>query len=116
MTPGIDTSEANQDTGPRRAIDIRADWRSGDAWAGKPAGPDGFFKLPVTEPIWLCITNLNGDGQADLKNHGGPEKAMNVYPLEHYPYWQQVLKAAEFPFGSFGENLTTEGCLRLRSA
>ncbi|MEK6785939.1 MAG: MOSC domain-containing protein [Nitrospirota bacterium] len=71
----------------------------------------GFFKLPVTDPVWLGTTNLNGDGQADLKNHGGPEKAVNVYPVEHYPYWQQVLGAAEFPFGSFGENFTTEGLL-----
>ena len=71
----------------------------------------GFFKLPVTDPVWLGTTNLNGDGQADLKNHGGPEKAVNVYPVEHYPYWQQVLGAVEFPFGSFGENFTTEGLL-----
>jgi len=46
----------------------------------------GFFKLPITDPVWLGTTNLNGDGQADLKNHGGPEKAVNVYPVEHYPY------------------------------
>ena len=71
----------------------------------------GFFKLPVTKPIWLGTTNLNGDAQADLKNHGGAEKAVNVYPVEHYPYWQQVLGAAEFPGGSFGENFTTEGLL-----
>ncbi len=71
----------------------------------------GFFKLPVTDPVWLGTTNLNGDGQADLKNHGGPEKAVNVYPVEHYPYWQQVLGATEFPFGSFGENFTTDGLL-----
>jgi MOSC domain-containing protein YiiM len=71
----------------------------------------GFFKLPVTDPVWLGTTNLDGDGQADLKNHGGPEKAVNVYPVEHYPYWQQVLGTAEFPFGSLGENFTTEGLL-----
>lgn len=69
----------------------------------------GFFKLPVTDPVWLGTINLDGDGQADLKNHGGPEKAVNVYPVEHYPYWQQVLGTAEFPFGSLGENFTTEG-------
>lgn len=71
----------------------------------------GSFKFPVTEPIWLCITNLNGDGEADLKNHGGPEKGRERLSLEHYPYGQQVLGAAEVPFGSFGENFTTEGLL-----
>ncbi|MBM4128137.1 MAG: MOSC domain-containing protein [Nitrospira sp.] len=71
----------------------------------------GFFKLPVADPVRLGLTNLDGDGQADLKNHGGPEKAVNVYPVEHYPYWQQILGAAELSFGSFGENFTTEGLL-----
>ncbi|MBH0209598.1 MAG: MOSC domain-containing protein [Nitrospira sp.] len=71
----------------------------------------GFFKLPVTEPIWLGTINLKGDGQADLKNHGGPEKAVNVYPFEHYPYWQQVLGTSSLPFGAFGENFTTENLL-----
>ena len=71
----------------------------------------GFFKLPVTDPVWLGTTNLKGDAQADLKNHGGPEKAVNVYPLEHYSYWQQVLGAPGLSCGSFGENFTTEGLL-----
>jgi MOSC domain-containing protein YiiM len=71
----------------------------------------GFFKRPVTEPIWLGTTNLEGDGQADLKNHGGPEKAVNVYPFEHYSYWQQELGTASLPFGAFGENFTTGSLL-----
>lgn len=71
----------------------------------------GFFKLPVIEAVWLGVTNLKGDGQADLKNHGGPEKAVNVYPFEHYPYWQQVFGTSNLPFGAFGENFTTEGLL-----
>lgn len=71
----------------------------------------GFFKHSVVGPVQLRSLNLDGDGQADLKNHGGPEKAVNVYPVEHYPYWQQVLGTAEFPFGSLGENFTTEGLL-----
>lgn len=71
----------------------------------------GFFKRPVTNPIWLGMTNLDGDGQADLKNHGGPEKAVNVYPFEHYSYWQQELGTASLPFGAFGENFTTGSLL-----
>ncbi len=71
----------------------------------------GFFKLPVMEAVWLGVTNLRGDGQADLKNHGGPEKAVNVYPFEHYPYWQQELGAINLDSGAFGENFTTEGLI-----
>lgn len=71
----------------------------------------GFFKLPVTDPVWLGTTNLRGDAQADLRNHGGPEKAVNVYPFEHYSYWQQVLDAPSLSYGSFGENFTTQGLL-----
>lgn len=69
----------------------------------------GFFKEPASGPIWLGQINLEGDGQADLQNHGGPDKAVNVYPIEHYPYWAQVLNLPELPLGAFGENFTTEG-------
>jgi MOSC domain-containing protein YiiM len=71
----------------------------------------GFFKEPVAGPVWLGRTNLAGDGQADLQNHGGPEKAVNVYPVEHYPHWQADLGIAELPPGAFGENFTTGGAL-----
>lgn len=71
----------------------------------------GFFKEPTSGLIWLGLTNLKGDGQADLVNHGGPDKAVNVYPIEHYPYWEQALILPEFPLGAFGENFTTQGLL-----
>lgn len=69
----------------------------------------GFFKKPTSGLVWLGKTNLDGDGQADLDNHGGPDKAVNVYPIEHYPYWIQALTLPELPVGAFGENFTTEG-------
>ena len=71
----------------------------------------GFFKEPMAGPVWLGRTNLAGDGQADLRNHGGPEKAVNVYPAEHYPYWETELGIARLPRGAFGENFTTAGLL-----
>ena len=52
------------------------------------------------------MTNLAGDGQADLFHHGGSHKAVCVYPASHYPYWQTVLPLSELPHGSFGENFT----------
>src|SRR5690242_7923595 len=53
--------------------------------------------------------NLDGDRQADLSVHGGPDKAVYVYPTEHYPYWSRELPGLDLPWGMFGENLTTEG-------
>jgi Uncharacterized protein conserved in bacteria len=71
----------------------------------------GFFKQSTTEPIWLGTLNLAGDGQADLVNHGGLDKAVNVYPHEHYAYWEHTVGLTPLPMGGFGENLTTQGLL-----
>ena len=51
----------------------------------------GIFKLPVSGPVGLRTLNLEGDRQADLSVHGGPNKAVFAYPSEHYPYWRQEL-------------------------
>lgn len=71
----------------------------------------GFFKQPVRGPVWLGGTNLAGDGQADLQNHGGPDKAVSVYPSEHGPRWCRELGLDDLPPGGFGENFTTAGLL-----
>lgn len=71
----------------------------------------GIFKQPVSGPIWLGRTNLAGDGQADLKNHGGADKAVYAYPAEHYPDWRSELNLPDLPYGGFGENFTTQGRL-----
>jgi MOSC domain-containing protein YiiM len=55
--------------------------------------------------------NLDGDRQADLSVHGGPEKAVYVYPSEHYPQWREELPGVALPWAAFGENLTSEGIL-----
>jgi MOSC domain-containing protein YiiM len=68
----------------------------------------GFIKLPVDRPLMARRTNLDGDGQADLKVHGGPDKAILAYSADHYPSWQTVLQR-EFPYGAFGENLSIAG-------
>jgi MOSC domain-containing protein YiiM len=53
--------------------------------------------------------NLDGDRQSDLSVHGGPQKAVYVYPSEHYDFWKQELPDMELPWGVFGENFTTTG-------
>lgn len=69
----------------------------------------GFFKLPVYGRIRLNRTNLDGDGQADLHNHGGIEKAINAYPHEHYGFWAERLGIQNLEHGAFGENFTIGG-------
>jgi MOSC domain-containing protein YiiM len=71
----------------------------------------GIFKTPVTGPVHLGTLNLDGDQQADLTVHGGPDKALYTYASEHYPWWRARMPDVEFPYGKFGENLTTEGLL-----
>ncbi len=69
----------------------------------------GIFKEPVERRVQVRTLNLEGDGQADLSVHGGTDKAVYVYPSEHYPFWRRELELEDLPWGSFGENLTTEG-------
>jgi len=71
----------------------------------------GIFKEPVAGRIMLRRTNLDGDRQADLTVHGGPDKAVYGYPSEHYAYWRERFPGHELPWGAFGENFTTEGML-----
>jgi MOSC domain-containing protein YiiM len=66
----------------------------------------GIFKSPVTGAVYLGKENFVGDAQADLKNHGGPDKAVLMYAISHYDYWKRVLPQLEWVNGGFGENLT----------
>ncbi len=69
----------------------------------------GIFKAPVAGRVVVRTLNLEGDQQADLEVHGGPDKAVYAYPREHYDYWRAELPDDELPWGVFGENLTLEG-------
>jgi MOSC domain-containing protein YiiM len=82
-------------------------------WNGEPVAT-GIFKEPESGPIMLRVLNLDGDGQADLRVHGGVSKAVYAYPVEHYDFWKKTLPAdylpdMRLPYGMFGENFTTEG-------
>jgi len=82
---------------PRDRLDAR-----GRAWRS------GFAKESVVGRVRLGREQLAGDGQADRDNHGGPDKALCVYPHAHYPGWVEVL-GTPLPLGAFGENLTIDG-------
>jgi MOSC domain-containing protein YiiM len=68
----------------------------------------GIFKEPVEGRVSLRTLNLEGDRQADLTVHGGPDKAVYAYSMEHYDYWHGIFPDSPIPIGMFGENLTVE--------
>jgi MOSC domain-containing protein YiiM len=69
----------------------------------------GIFKQRVEAPVRVSRTNLAGDRQADLVNHGGPDKAICSYSGDHYPFWRAALNVDDFIDGAFGENFTLRG-------
>lgn len=71
-------------------------------------GTSGIRKIPVDGPLSVLKTGIAGDGQADLKNHGGPDKALCCYPSEHYSYWSERLER-KLRAHSFGENVSLQG-------
>jgi MOSC domain-containing protein YiiM len=73
--------------------------------------PSAFVKRPVAGRVMVERLGLTGDQQADLRVHGGPDKAIYCYPIEHYGKWLAERPSAESLLvpGGFGENLTTRG-------
>jgi MOSC domain-containing protein YiiM len=69
------------------------------------------FKTPVPGRVPVRNVNLDGDQQSDLTVHGGVDKAVYVYPSEHYAFWRDELPNADLSWGAFGENFTTQGSL-----
>jgi MOSC domain-containing protein YiiM len=79
-------------------------------WHGKLVRTS-IFKSPVLGPVRVATLNLDGDKQSDLTVHGGVQKAVYVYPSEHYLFWREEIPDLELPWGMFGENFTMEGLL-----
>jgi len=69
------------------------------------------WKDPVQGRVHVSPLNLDGDRQSDLTVHGGLDKAVYLYPSEHYAYWRAELPGAELAWGAFGENFSTDGIL-----
>ncbi len=80
-----------------------------DIQNGTETWRSGIFKSAVSGPVRLAAENLDGDQQADLRVHGGPDKAVCVYSADHYPYWREQLGVQECGPGWFGENFSVEG-------
>src|SRR6516162_2248710 len=77
-------------------------------WKGRTVHT-GIWKDPVRGRCRVRRLNLDGDGQGDLAGHGGEQRAVYVYQIESYRYWQEQLRRTDFVYGQFGENFTVEG-------
>src|SRR5947207_2013959 len=78
------------------------------AWQGKTVHT-AIWKAPVQGPRMVRRLNIDGDGQGDLAGHGGEHRAVFVYQIEAYQYWQAQLSRDDFTYGQFGENFTVQG-------
>jgi len=77
---------------------------------GKPVR-SSIWKNPVQGRVHVSTLNVNGDQQSDLSVHGGVDKAVYIYPSEHYSVWRTQPPNVDLPWGAFGENFTTDGVL-----
>jgi ferredoxin-NADP reductase/MOSC domain-containing protein YiiM len=78
------------------------------SWQGRTVHT-GAWKAPVQGPRMVRRLNVDGDGQGDLAGHGGEIRAVLVYQLQSYQYWQKHLGRDDLTFGIFGENFTVDG-------
>src|SRR5690242_9528214 len=78
------------------------------AWEGKTVHT-GVWKYPVSGPAMVRRLNIDGDGQGDTAGHGGEQRAVLVYQIQSYRYWERQLGRDDFEYGQFGENLTVDG-------
>src|SRR3954466_4748637 len=78
------------------------------AWRGQNVHT-AIWKQPVSGRVAVRRLNLAGDGQGDLAGHGGEHRAVMVYQMDSYRYWEAHLKRNDFSFGQFGENFTVNG-------
>src|SRR6476646_7419744 len=78
------------------------------AWRGNTVHT-AIWKDPVQDRRMVRRLNIDGDKQGDLLGHGGEHRAVFVYQIESYRYWQDRLGRSDFTYGQFGENFTVEG-------
>jgi ferredoxin-NADP reductase/MOSC domain-containing protein YiiM len=77
-------------------------------WKGRTVHT-AIWKEPVPGRVHVGRLNVDGDGQGDLAGHGGEQRAVYVYQIESYRYWQEQLERSDFVYGQFGESFTIEG-------
>jgi MOSC domain-containing protein YiiM len=81
---------------------VRVDYRH-------PFWTSGIVKEAVHRPVRVSTAGIEGDAQADLDNHGGPDNVVLAYDADHYPVWREKLGIIDLSYGAFGENFTLRG-------
>jgi ferredoxin-NADP reductase/MOSC domain-containing protein YiiM/ferredoxin len=102
----IDESRRGEVAGTVKAVNVGLP--KDVSWRGRTVYT-GVWKRPVDGPAMVRRRGIDGDGQGDLGGHGGEQRAVFVYQLDSYRYWQEQLGRDDFEYGQFGENLTVEG-------
>src|SRR5215475_9171139 len=93
---------------PSRLLALNVGLPREHAWRGRTVWT-GVWKSPVSGRRMVSRLNIDGDGQGDLQGHGGEQRAVLVYQVDSYRYWEQQLGRPQFDFGQFGENFTVDG-------
>jgi ferredoxin-NADP reductase/MOSC domain-containing protein YiiM/ferredoxin len=102
------TSERSRPTPAGTLVSVNVGLPKDVSWQGRTVFT-GVFKKPVSGSCRVGKLNVDGDGQGDLAGHGGEQRAVFVYQLGSYRYWQHELSRDDFSYGQFGENFTVEG-------
>src|SRR5437773_3008855 len=95
-------------SGTARLVSVNVGRPQDIEWKGRTVHT-GIWKDPVRGRCRVGRLNLDGDGQGDVAGHGGEQRAVFVYQIESYRYWQEQLRRTDFVHGQFGENFTIEG-------
>jgi ferredoxin-NADP reductase/MOSC domain-containing protein YiiM len=98
----------NQEYDTARLLSVNVGLPQSVAWQGKTVYT-GIWKYPVQGAQMVRRLNIDGDGQGDTEGHGGEQRAVLVYQIESYRYWQHHFGCNDFSYGQFGENLTVDG-------
>src|SRR5271163_484976 len=93
---------------PSRLLAVNVGLPREHTWHGRIVRT-GVLKEPVVGRRMVRRLNIDGDGQGDLKGHGGENRAVLVYQLESYRHWERELGRITLTFGRFGENFTVDG-------
>jgi ferredoxin-NADP reductase/MOSC domain-containing protein YiiM/ferredoxin len=104
----MSTDAPQTGTDPPILLSVNVGMPKDVSWRGRTVFT-GVFKHPVTGPRRVRKLNIDGDGQGDLGGHGGEQRAVFVYQIESYRYWERELGRDDLEHGQFGENFTIQG-------
>jgi ferredoxin-NADP reductase/MOSC domain-containing protein YiiM len=110
VTPAPTDTGRTDEPNPASLLAVNVGMPKDVPWQGKTVYT-GVWKQPVEGPQMVRRLNIDGDGQGDTAGHGGEQRAVLVYQIQSYRYWEEYFGREDFGYGQFGENLTVDGLL-----